>query len=1437
MNNQKRHVTRTSRSNQPVPNRRINKKFLVSALISVAAGGGGLFVLYQAEKTTPGEALQQRVQRIQSRPSHRSDLDHFRSYVTTVPSGMKGREALEELLEEKPKSPSSELVTEWEPGARPVQWNAVYQANEKSLRADPQQRQLRRDQVFLAIAFGRFDDARHHIEFLLQESPGDGELTFLLGICDENDHSYEEAVRQYQLAIAQGHTPIPVFARVAGLLQYRLEQKEAADAILDAMVTANPQEHEAWVIRAYSRQQDGRYSEAMQDARQAEELAPRNPDVLLLKANLILSHSESSDDVLTQIRGRIDVGIQEHPQEPRLYWVSSKLALKSGNVDEAIQALRRGLAELPQDAGLNWLLANLLLQKGDVEAARNIVEQLGEMDAPPANLKFLEARLSMEDGDLANARFLLEPLSLGLHNNQSLRIRAAIQLAHCYQLMGDYDRQLAECRHLIKLAPQSNEVLFGMASALASLGRQEESVELLRQVRPTAAAVKQLAQLLSGRNAELLSKPQLRASIEKLLGTVSHADPASVGLLRAAILDSSDRHTEAFELLKRLASQHPNRADVWTSLIHISLRESDWNQSAQFLQTARQQAGDTAELLLAQAVVLLLRDGESHDKDLQALEQDLENLTPNDRNRFLERLADLRFAFGDEQASARIWAILADQNPSHVRAQFHLFRAQLLAGDASAFETTLGRLRNIDGERGAFTMCAEALRAIRFLQVGDEDALSAAQQQLTALMDLRPDWPQAWLARAQFHEIQGDLESAAEQYLRAVQLGFRGPRVVRRTFEMLASAGRYDEAVQLVRSLGMSLPDDVDRASLRMAAEASAGKLQVGQAVAWARKSVAADSRDFRDHVWLGQLLASLGKDDEAERSLRTATRLVPQTDAAWVALTQFLVSTDQHDKAVEVVERAEQILPPDKSAAALAFCFSLVSQHQKAEQYHRTALAAHADRNFVLTNSAAFFLGTNQPEKAEPLLREMIVPERRLPDSLAAWARRSLAAIVAVRDYRGFREGLQLLEQNLEDPTEPLLDQLAQARILAASPMNTDLRKAVELLQALDSRQSLSLDDRLLLAKLCDALALDTQADGHWKAVIEAAPANRAVLLEYVRRSIDRNQTEEAELWLSQLLNIDSNSWEMVELQARTLIAQGGTEAALRLLDKFLEGGNTDSLRRVDRLTAVANLLSQYSHTLPNSGDDYARIVKEADRIHRSLLEESPQSWPLVAQFLAETGRAQKAMRICENVDETEERASALLAETGFETYRMSQLDNTQIAKVEHWIEQAARLDPESAAAVIRLADFRLLRNQLEEAETLYRDVVDVVPDDASVLNNLAWLLAVQKERQTEAAELIARAINVAGPLPELLDTRGTIRMNSGALDEAVADFRQAIRNLDAPLYRFHLAQAYQKAGESTRARDQLRLAYQGGLRAGHLPVREQTAFEELCRQTGSCE
>jgi len=257
-----------------------------------------------------------------------------------------------------------------------------------------------------------------------------------------------------------------------------------------------------------------------------------------------------------------------------------------------------------------------------------------------------------------------------------------------------------------------------------------------------------------------------------------------------------------------------------------------------------------------------------------------------------------------------------------------------------------------------------------------------------------------------------------------------------------------------------------------------------------------------------------------------------------------------------------------------------------------------------------------------------------------------------------------------------------------------------------------------------------------------------------------------------------------------------------------------------------TAGQLGALSILLENLGLNAA-----ADEVFNQFAAVSSDGVIARAEFLGRAQRADESLDLLEAawdklpMERILRTASAVLGSqaTGATTQ--------QTERINGWFEKARRQDPDSPSLALVFADFIGATGTREELLAAYRAVLDrkdLSSQQAAVAaNNLAFHLAAP-DTAAEAEGLIARAIAELGPQPDVLDTRGVVRLAAGKGQEAVADLQEAVLVPTGPKY-LHLASALAFQEQVEAARKALAEAKKLGLAARRLSEGDQDLLKSL--------
>lgn len=141
--------------------------------------------------------------------------------------------------------------------------------------------------------------------------------------------------------------------------------------------------------------------------------------------------------------------------------------------------------------------------------------------------------------------------------------------------------------------------------------------------------------------------------------------------------------------------------------------------------------------------------------------------------------------------------------------------------------------------------------------------------------------------------------------------------------------------------------------------------------------------------------------------------------------------------------------------------------------------------------------------------------------------------------------------------------------------------------------------------------------------------------------------------------------------------------------------------------------------------------------------------------------------------------------------------------------LQKARETLPDNIVVLSTLALVLDSSNRKPEAKQVYEATLKMDPNNAVVLNNLAFLLAESGGDLDDALTKAQRAKQLSPNLNEISDTLGWIYLKKNLSQNAIEIFKDLVtKQPNQSTYHFHLGMAYSQQGDKTRSLEQLREA-----------------------------
>jgi tetratricopeptide (TPR) repeat protein len=346
---------------------------------------------------------------------------------------------------------------------------------------------------------------------------------------------------------------------------------------------------------------------------------------------------------------------------------------------------------------------------------------------------------------------------------------------------------------------------------------------------------------------------------------------------------------------------------------------------------------------------------------------------------------------------------------------------------------------------------------------------------------------------------------------------------------------------------------------------------------------------------------------------------------------------------------------------------------------------------------------------------------------------------------------------------------------------------------------------------------------------VVAADPKNPGPLSYYARRLLQLDRTSPAAEPLARLEKLIPDSALAVTLRGRYLFQRGELQALLFHVNGYVSRGKIDS-DKFERMFVAGTLLDEFARSTlqpANQPDSAKRLCDAAISLYRDCVQAKPDALVRAAALNGHFGNLKGALAMLDQPGIPKN----LKASATIEALRAAHADDAQCASTEQWLMGEAR-QRRTHDLVMHLADLEEMKHNFHDAEDLYREVLKTQPDNVVAMNNLAWVMAHYKPN-TEALELVQRAITIAGPLADLLDTRAKVYLSLGRSAEAIQDLEDAINEAPTAKRYFQLALAEERNRNPSAAKTAFSLARRYGIDARDLHPDDARMFERMAKSS----
>lgn len=558
-------------------------------------------------------------------------------------------------------------------------------------------------------------------------------------------------------------------------------------------------------------------------------------------------------------------------------------------------------------------------------------------------------------------------------------------------------------------------------------------------------------------------------------------------------------------------------------------------------------------------------------------------------------------------------------------------------------------------------------------------------------------------------------------------------------------------------------------------------------------------------------LAASYLSTGEAARALETITPILAAVvhDPALMSLAgQVYLANGDFEKA-ELILRKSADMAPDNARARTRLGVARLAGGDTARAFADLEAAAGMDDTTGQADLALILAYTRQGQFDKALDAHAVL-DRKLPNNPQTYNLKG-GILLGKRDVPGAREAF---ERALALKPDFVAAAINLARLDLADKKPELARERFNKILQLDARNSEAL---LAFAELQQTLAEPPASVlSTLERAQEATPTGLLPKLALVQFHLRNREPAKALNVAQQAVALQPNDPRALESLARAQQASGANQQAVATLNRLV-GLQPQSPQPLILLAdahlaakedgVAEQVLNRALGLQPDLAEAHQRLIAiqlsrgdrdAALRTIRTVQKQRPdfaQGYILEGDVLSQAGRwadAAVAFRKALDLGKTAEvvsklHASLMRIDRGAEAVRV----------MNDWL----KAEPKDLVARGYMAERALADKRYPDAARLFKLMHELAPDNALVLNNLAWSAAQAKD--PKALEYAERALALAPDNPVVLDTVGVIQVDQGQVAKGLANLERAVSmSPDLVPLQLNLAKAYIKLDRKSDAR-----------------------------------